>query len=75
MTNRITNALLKEARGRRINLTHAEDSLLLLKGTLACRMAAGLKIDREGPAVWSCCAAGSRRLAVQFAGRSAGGAD
>jgi len=28
MTNRITDALLKEARGRESNLTHAEDSLL-----------------------------------------------
>lgn len=43
------DALLKEARGRRVNLTHPDDSLILLKGTAKMPHGGGLKIDREGP--------------------------
>ncbi len=43
------DALLKESRNRRVNLTHPDDSLLLLKGTAKMPHGGGLKLDREGP--------------------------
>jgi hypothetical protein len=42
------DALVKDSRGRRVNLTHPDDSLLLLKGTARMPHGGGLKLDREG---------------------------
>ena len=43
------DALVKETRGRRINFTMPDASLLLLKGTAGMPHGGGLKIEREGP--------------------------
>ncbi len=43
------DAMLKEGRGRRVNITHPDDSLLLLKGTAKMPHGGGLKIERDGP--------------------------
>ena len=42
-------AVVKEARGRRIDFTNPDASLLLLKGTAHMPHGGGLKIDRDGP--------------------------
>lgn len=43
------DALVKENRGRRVNLSNADFSLLLLKGTARVPHGGGAKIDRDGP--------------------------
>lgn len=43
------DALVKEQRGRRVNLTRPDTSLLLMKGTASVPHGGGLKLDREGP--------------------------
>ena len=43
------DALVKEQRGRRVNLAQADTSLLLLKGTASVPHGGGLKLDRDGP--------------------------
>lgn len=43
------DALVKENRGRRVNFSNADFSLLLLKGTARVPHGGGAKIDRDGP--------------------------
>lgn len=43
------DALLKQSRGRRVNLAHPDDSLLLLKATARTQHGGGMKLDRDGP--------------------------
>jgi len=43
------DALVKEGRGRRIDFTNPDASLLLLKGTAKMPHGGGMKIDRDGP--------------------------
>lgn len=43
------DAIVKEQRGRRVNLTRPETSLLLVKGTASVPHGGGLKLDRDGP--------------------------
>jgi hypothetical protein len=43
------DALVKDSRGRRIDFTNPDASLLLLKGTARMPHGGGLKLDREGP--------------------------
>ena len=43
------DALFKQSRGRRVNLAHPDDSLLLMKATARTQHGGGMKLDRDGP--------------------------